>query len=67
MTSGTSARSSLTSYAEIGSEGYVAIQEGRKFIGIELKPSYFNCAKNNLAMAVREAESATLFDFLKVE
>lgn len=51
----------------IGSEGYVAIQEGRKFIGIELKPSYFNCAKNNLAMAVREAESATLFDFLKVE
>ena len=51
----------------IGSEGYVAIQEGRKFIGIELKPSYFNCAKNNLAAAVRDAESATLFDFLKVE
>lgn len=37
----------------IGSEGYKAIELGRKFIGCELKPSYFNVAVRNL----REAES----------
>lgn len=40
----------------IGSEGYVAIQMGRKFIGTELKPSYFELAKRNL----EQAESAPL-------
>jgi len=38
----------------IGSEGYVAIQQGRKFIGIELKPSYYQVARDNLAEAVRK-------------
>ncbi|HWK69987.1 MAG TPA: site-specific DNA-methyltransferase [Burkholderiaceae bacterium] len=32
----------------IGSEGYVALQMGRKFIGAELKESYFALAKRNL-------------------
>lgn len=32
----------------IGSEGYVSIQKGRKFIGTELKPSYYKVAKKNL-------------------
>lgn len=32
----------------IGSEGYVALQMGRKFIGVELKESYFALAKRNL-------------------
>jgi len=32
----------------IGSEGYVALQMGRKFIGTELKESYFALAKRNL-------------------
>lgn len=32
----------------IGSEGYVSIQKGRKFIGTELKPSYYRIALNNL-------------------
>jgi DNA modification methylase len=37
----------LSPFAGIGSEGYVAIQEGRQFIGIELKKSYFDqCYKN---------------------
>lgn len=35
----------------IASEGYVAIQQGRKFIGAELKESYFNLAKRNMEMA----------------
>jgi len=32
----------------IASEGYVAIQQGRKFIGAELKASYFELAKRNM-------------------
>lgn len=32
----------------IGSEGYVALQMGRKFIGTELKESYFALARRNL-------------------
>jgi hypothetical protein len=36
----------------IGSEGYQAIKFGRKFMGTELKPSYFNVAVRNLDHAV---------------
>lgn len=43
----------------IGSEGYVAIQEGRKFVGSELKRSYYEQACRNLAAA--EKEQFTLF------
>ena len=35
-------------FAGIGSEGVVANQMGRKFIGVELKRSYFELAKANL-------------------
>ncbi len=35
-------------FAGIGSEGYVALDCGRKFIGIELKPSYWRQAVRNL-------------------
>ncbi len=35
----------------IASEGYVSIQMGRKFIGVELKASYFNLAKRNMESA----------------
>lgn len=42
-------------FAGIGSEGYQAIKMGRKFIGIELKESYYRAAVNNLRMAVEEA------------
>jgi hypothetical protein len=50
----------LSPFAGIGSEGYVAIQQGRKFHGIELKESYFKQAVANLNAA--RAESRTLFD-----
>ncbi len=46
----------------IGSEGYVAVKLGRKFIGCELKPSYFAQARKNLANAVSETCQDTLFD-----
>lgn len=35
----------------IGSEGYIALKMGRKFIGAELKESYFNLAARNLESA----------------
>lgn len=57
----------LSPFGGIGSEGYVSILKGRKYVGIELKPSYFNCAVNNLHNAEIEASQKTLFDFLKVE
>jgi hypothetical protein len=38
----------------IGSEGFVAIQEGRKFIGSELKRSYYEQACRNLENANKE-------------
>lgn len=38
----------LSPFAGIGSEGYESIKLGRKFIGIELKPSYFEQAVKNL-------------------
>jgi len=40
----------------IGSEGYVAIQQNRKFIGAELKASYFAIARQNM----RQAKSVQL-------
>lgn len=42
-------------FAGIGSEGYEAIKHGRKFVGIELKPEYWEWACRNL----QEAESLT--------
>lgn len=44
-------------FTGIGSEGYTAIKMGRKFIGSELKESYFNLAKNNLEHAVFEEKN----------
>ena len=44
----------LSPFAGIGSEGYEAVRLGRRFIGIELKPSYFRHAARNL----RTAEAA---------
>jgi DNA modification methylase len=38
----------LSPFAGIGSEGYCSIQSGRRFVGFELKPSYYNCAVKNL-------------------
>jgi len=43
----------------IGSEGYVSLQLDRKFIGAELKPSYFKQASLNLQQVEKEQE--TLF------
>jgi DNA modification methylase len=41
----------LSPFAGIGSEGYVALQEGRRFVGAELKASYWRQAVANLQAA----------------
>lgn len=43
----------LSPFAGIGSEGHVAVQMGRKFVGIELKSSYYQQAVRNLENALR--------------
>lgn len=48
-------------FAGIGSEGYVALQEGRRFIGAELKASYFRQAVANLTTAAKPKQP-TLFE-----
>lgn len=45
----------LSPFMGIGSEGYVSLQKGRKFIGVELKKSYFDLAVKYLD----EAENYT--------
>jgi len=41
----------LSPFMGIGSEGYCSVHLGRKFIGIELKDSYFKVSKKNLKSA----------------
>tara|TARA_Y100000310_G_scaffold338163_1_gene427074 strand:+ start:112 stop:975 length:864 start_codon:yes stop_codon:yes gene_type:complete len=45
-------------FAGIGSEGYVAVSLGRRFVGTELKPAYADRAQYNLAEAIRLREQA---------
>ena len=50
----------LSPFMGIGSEGHVAIQMNRNFIGIELKPSYFKQAVRNLEAAVQNGVESML-------
>ena len=52
-------------FAGIGSEGYQAVKMGRRFLGFELKPNYFDQAVKHLKLAEEEAGSMTLFDLLE--
>ena len=45
----------LSPFMGIGSEGYVSLELGRKFIGVELKTSYFEQSCRNLEAAITEA------------
>lgn len=51
----------LDPFGGIGSTGYVAVQRGRRFVGIELKNSYFCQAVKNLQSAEGRMEQSTLF------
>ncbi len=54
-------------FAGIGSEGYIAVKAGRKFIGCELKKSYWDVAVKNLAGIKVEGEQKGLFDDVSPE
>ena len=50
----------LSPFSGVASEGYVALKTGRKYIGIELKDSYYELSKKNLASAVTEKNQLSL-------
>ena len=54
----------LSPFMGIGSEGYQALKMNRKFIGFELKESYFNLACRNMDRAINENKQLTLLDLI---
>jgi DNA modification methylase len=50
-------------FAGIGSEGYEALRLGRKFIGVELKRSYYDYAIQYLREMAAQKAQPTLFDW----
>ena len=46
----------LSPFAGIGSEGHVSLQMGRRFVGVELKTSYYEQAARNLANALAQSD-----------
>lgn len=52
----------LSPFAGIGSEGVGALRHSRRFVGIELKPSYFRVAVDNLRAAEYQSTLPSLFD-----
>ena len=48
----------LSPFAGIGSEGYVAVKHGRRFVGIELKRSYWQTAIANLKQAAYSGQGS---------
>jgi DNA modification methylase len=57
----------LSPYAGIGSEGYVSLQEGRRFVGAELKDTYYRQAVANLKNAKGDQAQTTIADLLEAE
>lgn len=51
----------LSPFMGIGSEGYVAVKNRRKFIGIELKPEYYQVAVRNIEQAAAMGDGKNLF------
>ncbi len=51
----------LSPFMGIGSEGYQTILQGRRFIGIELKESFYKQAVNNIRKAVQISQESRLF------
>lgn len=50
----------LSPFMGIGSEGYVSVEMGRRFVGVELKTSYYRQAVANLASVTQQ--TCGLFD-----
>ena len=50
----------LSPFGGIASEGWESVRMGRKFIGVELKESYWNQAVKNLAEIEKQTKSEQL-------
>ncbi len=57
----------LDYFAGVGSVPYTAVLQGRKGIGIELKPCYFDWACRFVEDAERRAHTLTLFDWVELQ
>ena len=57
----------LSPFMGIGSEGWGALRAGRKFVGVELKDSYFRTAVKNLRQAEADSSIGSLFDVAEAE
>lgn len=55
----------FTPFMGIGSEVYGAVINGRRGIGVELKPSYYKQAVKNLAAARNEAEQTNMLGMME--
>jgi hypothetical protein len=55
----------LSPFAGIGSEGYTALRKRRKFVGFELKKSYFDQASDYLSEAERDSDLPKQVDLFK--
>lgn len=53
----------LDPFSGIGSTGYEALRHGRRYVGIELKPSYFKVAARFLREAEQLKPQRSMFDF----
>lgn len=51
----------LSPFAGVGSEGYQAVCMGRRFVGVELKPSYYKQAIKNISKAENASDQLNLF------
>jgi DNA modification methylase len=52
----------LDPFNGISSTGVVALETGRKYIGVELKDSYYEQGKLNLEIAATKKNQLSLFD-----
>ena len=55
----------LSPFAGIGTEGYVALQHRRKFIGIELKRSYYETAIRNIEQLIHERSHIDMIEIME--
>ena len=51
----------LSPFAGIGSEGWQSIKMGRRYLGVELKDSYFAAAVKHLKLAEHQSGQGDLF------
>lgn len=56
----------LTPFMGVGSEVYAAVRNGRRGVGIELKPSYYRQSVKNLAALSHEGDQVTLLDEIAI-